>query len=177
MLFASAPVYSQDGEYLFPIKPGEKNLLAGTMGELRSSHYHGGIDIKTEQREGFEVYATQDGYISRIKVSGYGYGNAMYVQHPDGNTSVYGHLQRFLDDVADYVRGQQYEREAFGVDLFPEKEMFPVKKGDVIAISGNSGGSSGPQLHFEIRDKNQRPLNPLTFGFEKEINDNIPPTV
>ncbi|MFA0963746.1 M23 family metallopeptidase [Roseivirga sp. BDSF3-8] len=175
--FCSLNLLAQDGEYLFPIKPGQRNYLAGTMGELRSSHYHGGIDIKTEQREGLDVLATQDGYVSRIKVSGYGYGNALYIKHPDGNTSVYGHLQRFNKEIADYVRQEQYNRESFGVDLFPEKSRFPVKKGEVVAISGNTGGSSGPHLHFEIRDGSQRPLNPLKFGFKNEVKDNTPPTV
>lgn len=162
--------------YTFPISPGSQAFLSGTMGELRSTHFHGGIDIKTEGREGWPIYAISDGYVSRIKISTGGYGHALYVKHTDGNTSVYAHCQRFNDVIEKYVREAQYKAKSYTIELFPEANEFPVSQKEVIAWSGNTGGSSGPHLHFEIRDENQRPLNPLDFSFE-EVKDQIPPTL
>lgn len=141
-------------------------ILAGDYGELRSNHFHSGLDIKTQQREGLPVYAPADGYVSRIKVSHYGYGKALYIQHPNGYTTVYGHLQRYAGEIQKYVKENQYKKETFEIELFPEAVSFPIKKGDLIAYSGNTGGSGGPHLHFEIRDGAQRPMNPLLFGIE-----------
>ncbi|MEL6535029.1 MAG: M23 family metallopeptidase [Bacteroidota bacterium] len=162
--------------YHFPIAPGQQAYLSGTMGELRATHFHAGIDIKTAGREGWPVHITADGFISRIKISTGGYGHALYVQHPDGNTSVYAHLQRFAPEIEQWVRQAQYQKETYVIELFPEAEQFAFEGGEVIAWSGNTGGSSGPHLHFEIRDNYQRPLNPLTFGFD-EVKDQIPPTL
>ena len=170
------PGASCQGGWQFPIRPGQVNLLAGTMGELRGGHFHGGIDIKTEGRRGLPVYATCGGYVSRIKISGGGYGHALYLTHADGSMSVYAHLDRFAEPVASYVRKAQYKQESFTVELFPEKGQFSFAQGQVVGISGNTGGSTGPHLHFEIRDAQQRPLNPLEYNF-KEITDNIPPFV
>lgn len=172
-----SPSHAQNQEkYLFPIRPGEINYLSGSMGELRSNHFHAGIDIKTGGVEGLPVYAAAGGYISRIKVSAVGYGNALYIQHPNGQTTVYAHLLRYGKGVAEYVRQRQYENKSFEIELFPGPEELPVKKGDQIGLSGNSGSSGGPHLHFEIRDQNQDVLNPLHYGFE-EVKDNIPPSV
>ena len=179
LFFNVLVLQAQAGEnpYMFPVRPGQQNYLSGTMGEMRGSHFHGGMDIKTGGRTGLRIYAASDGYVSRIKVDGGGYGNALYVAHPQlGTTTVYGHLKNFNDDIANYVLKEQYKRKRFSVDLFPEKDLFKVKKGDIVAISGNSGSSAGPHLHFEIRDKYQRPINPLGHGFS-EIKDNISPTV
>ncbi len=163
--------------YLFPIRPGQQNFLTGSMGELRRTHFHGGIDIKTGHETGWPVYAAADGYVSRIKVKENGYGNALYITHPElGTTTVYGHLERFSDDVAAFLLSEQYASQQFAVDLFPDKNIFPIKKGELVAYSGNSGSSGGPHLHFEIRDEKQRPINPLYYGF-KEIKDAIAPTV
>jgi hypothetical protein len=173
-------LYSQEvrksGDYYFPVMPKENNYLSGTMGELRSGHFHAGIDIGTSGRSGLPVYATMDGYVSRISVTTGGYGHALYIQHPNGETSVYGHLLRFREDIARYVLEQQYNKHTFSIGLFPEKGMFNIKKGDLIALSGNTGSSQAPHLHFEIRDENQRPLNPLKKGFS-ELNDIVPPSV
>jgi len=179
-LWAQAPSKSEvpkaTGSYIFPIRPGAQNFLSGTMGELRASHFHAGIDIKTQGVQGLEVYASAAGYVSRIKVAQGGYGNALYIQHPNGTTTVYAHLRNYQEDIARYVRQAQYKNQSFAVELFPEQQDFPVKQGAVVGYSGNSGSSGGPHLHFEIRDGNQRPLNPLKQGFT-EIKDNIPPEV
>ncbi len=141
--------------------------LSGTFAELRTNHFHSGIDIKTEGREGQRVVAAADGVVSRIKVSPYGFGNAIYVVHPNGYTTVYAHLQRFNDEIQKFIKDEQYRQESFDVEVFPPASKFPVKKGQLIALSGNSGGSGGPHLHFEIRDtRTEKIINPLLFGFD-----------
>lgn len=157
-------------ELLFPIKPGIPNTLAGTMGELRSSHFHTGIDVRTGGQEGLAVLAADDGYVSRIAVNPGGYGNALYIKHPNGHTTVYAHLKSFNEKIANYVRSEQYKKQKFAVNLFPNASSFKVNRGDEIAISGNSGSSGGPHLHFDVRNRNQDLLNPLHYGF-KEITD------
>lgn len=165
-----------EGSYLFPLEPGTPNLLAGTMGELRSNHFHSGIDVRTNGRIGVPVLSAQQGYVSRVSIGTGGYGNALYITHPNGQTTVYGHLDRFEKRIADYVRNEQYRKKSFDINLFFGPETFKVQKGDTVAFSGNSGGSSGPHLHFDIRDKNNEALNPLLFNFG-EVVDNLPPTV
>jgi len=160
--------------YLFPIKPGVKNTLAGTMGELRSNHFHTGIDIRTEGRTGLAVHSSADGYIMRAVMSTSGYGNALYVKHPNGTITVYAHLEKFKGEIAEYVLNQQYAKKSFEVNLILPKNKFPVKRGEVIALSGNSGSSGGPHLHYDIRDENNNPINPLNYGFS-EIIDRTPP--
>ena len=130
--------------------------LAGNVGEIRSDHFHTGMDIKALQGIGSPVYAVADGYVSRIGVSPTGYGNVLYVTHPNGETSVYGHLNGFAPQIARWVRARQYAKRSFRVDLYPERDQFPVKKGERIAFLGNSGSSGGPHLHFEIRDAPSR---------------------
>lgn len=177
ILFIGLETFAADNPYMFPVRPGEQNYLSGTMGEMRGAHFHAGIDIKTGGVTGKKIYAAADGFVSRIKVAGGGYGNAIYIAHPQlGTTTVYGHLLQYNEEISFYVLKEQYQRKSFSVDLYPEKTVFPVKKGDVIGLSGNSGSSGGPHLHFEIRDDLQRPINPLDFGFS-EIKDNIHPTV
>lgn len=172
---AIAQVAPQRGDFMFPVRPKQENYLAGTMAELRSSHFHSGLDIKTSGITGLPIYAVADGYIQRIRVALGGYGNAIYLVHPEnGTVTVYAHLKSFNEDIAAYVRKQQYAEESFAVDLYPEKNQFLFKKGDVIALSGNSGSSSGPHLHFEVRNLRHRALDPLEYGFE-EIVDKTPP--
>ena len=139
-------------------------LLSGTFGELRSGHFHSGIDIKTGGVTGKNIHSIGDGWVSRVKVSPYGFGNALYITHPEGYTSVYGHLEAFNNDLADYVLEEQYKQKRFSVDIPVPRGEFIFHKGDVIAKSGNSGSSAGPHLHFEIRDAaTQNILNPLRF--------------
>ncbi|MEC8090411.1 MAG: M23 family metallopeptidase [Bacteroidota bacterium] len=151
-------------------------FLSGTFGELRSSNIHAGIDIKTQGREGFPIKAVSDGYVSRIKVSTYGYGKAIYINHFDGNTSVYAHLKKFSSAVVEKVREKQYNTESFEVELFLNREELPVSKNQIIGYSGNTGGSFGPHLHFELRETNtQKPINPLLSYYN--IKDSIRPEI
>ncbi|TWO31476.1 M23 family metallopeptidase [Seonamhaeicola sediminis] len=150
-------------------------ILSGTFAELRSNHFHSGLDIKTQQRVGLNVKAIADGYVSRIKISAYGYGKALYITHPNGYTSVYAHLQKFAPEIEAYVKKHQYKKESYEIEMFPGAETLPVKKGNLVAYSGNSGGSGGPHLHFEIRDNAQRPINPMLFGID--IADSTMPFV
>ncbi len=150
--------------------------LSGTFGELRANHFHSGIDIKTQGVAGKKVYAVADGYVSRIKISPWGYGNAIYIAHPNGYTTVYGHLKNLSGELAVYLKNKQYQRKSFGVDIYLDPGTLPVSKGSVIALSGNSGGSGGPHLHFEIRrTANQQTINPLLFNFD--IKDTRKPTI
>lgn len=178
-LLLSISLIAQDFQgvnYQFPINPGQQNFLAGTVGEIRSSHFHTGIDVKTSGRVGLPIYAVAEGQIARIKVSASGYGNALYLKHPNGTFSVYAHLEAFDPNIAKWVLAEQYKRESFEVDLFPESGQFKFKQGDIIGYSGNSGSSSGPHLHFEIRDANHQPIDVLSLGFS-EISDRLPPVV
>ncbi|MEM9920867.1 MAG: M23 family metallopeptidase [Bacteroidota bacterium] len=154
---------------------GYKMRLSGTFGELRPNHLHAGIDIKAHNgRIGQSLYATADGYVSRIKVQSGGYGNVLYFNHPNGYTSVYAHLHEFPPDIAKYVKEFQYKRKSFEVEIFPEPDRFQFKKGDIVGKLGLSGRSFGPHLHFEIRDtRTEKPINPLLFGLE--VPDNVPP--
>ena len=150
--------------------------LAGSFGEIRGNHFHSGIDFRTNQREGYPVYAVADGYISRLRVQNSGFGQALYINHPNGFTTVYGHLQRFAPKIATVVKNLEYEKKSFEIDEFPDATLIPVHKGEVIAWSGNRGSSGGPHLHFEIRDtKTEETINPQFFGII--IPDNIPPVI
>jgi len=150
--------------------------LAGNFGELRSNHFHSGLDMKTQGKEGFNIYATADGYVSRIKISPWGYGKTIYIDHPNGYTTVYAHLKGFKGKIASETKKYQHQKENWEIDWYPPDTLLKVKKGDKIAISGNTGGSGGPHLHFEIREtETEYPVNPLLFGFE--IKDDIKPII
>jgi murein DD-endopeptidase MepM/ murein hydrolase activator NlpD len=152
--------------------------LSGSFGELRGNHFHSGLDMKTKGVEGLPVYASADGYISRIKISTFGYGKAIYVTHPNGYTSVYGHLQKANGAVQDYIKKKQYQEKNYEIELFLYPSELPVKKGDIIAFSGNSGGSGAPHLHFEFRDtKSEEIINPMHFGMKKIISDERKPII
>lgn len=162
-LFFIAPLLAYPQQYGNPmtIPPA----LSGGFGELRNNHFHSGLDFKTQQVVDKPVLAVEDGYVSRISVAPGGYGLALYIDHPStGHTSVYGHLNSFSKDIAGWVKEQQYQKERFNVTLYPEKGRLPVKKGEQIALSGNTGSSGGPHLHFEIRNtRSEEPLDPLEF--------------
>ena len=150
--------------------------LAGSFGEIRRNHFHSGIDIRTEGVQGKPVYAIADGYVSRVNVSPGGFGKALYITHPNGYTSLYGHLRNYAGAIAAWVKSQQVKKESFAMDVEVPDGTLKVKKGDLIAYSGNSGASGGPHLHFEIRDaRTQEIIDPLDFGFMKA--DGIPPKI
>ena len=165
------------GYFMFPIAPGKPGLLAGSMGELRPNHFHGGLDIKTGGGVNQPVYASADGYVSRLKQSSFGYGNVLYLTHPNGLTTVYGHLNDFRGPVAAELLRRQYEKQSYELEAFFEPGRFPVKRGEVVALSGNTGGSAGPHLHWEVRDAQDRQYNPLQWGGFPEIQDKVAPTL
>lgn len=151
-------------------------ILSGTFGELRPNHFHAGLDIKTQQREGLNVLASADGYISRIRIAHWGYGKALYITHSNGYTTVYGHLQRFSDRIEAYIKKQQYKNESFEIQAYPSASELPITKGEIIALSGRTGGFMGPHLHFEIRDSStEKTINPFLFGIQ--ISDSKRPTI
>src|SRR6185503_13972176 len=151
-------------------------ITAGTFGELRPNHFHSGLDFKTKQTTGFPVHAAQDGYISRLRVEFGGFGNAIYITHPAGYTTVYGHIERFAPALEKAVRQAQYAQQNDLVDFKLDPMQIEVCQGDVIAWSGNAGASAGPHLHFEIRDtKTEETINPQLFGLT--IPDKIPPSL
>lgn len=150
-------------------------VLAGTFGELRNNHFHSGLDIKTQRKTGLPVLAAASGTVTRIKISHYGYGKALYIAHPNGYHTVYAHLQKFCPEIEEYVKKAQYRKESFEIELFPKEGELQVSQGEIVAYSGNTGGSSGPHLHFEIRDKNSRPMNPFLFGIN--VKDTRRPTL
>lgn len=149
-------------------------FLSGSFAELRSNHYHSGIDIKTNEKTGYPVYAVQEGWVSRIKVSPWGFGYAIYINHESGYTSVYAHLDAFNEKISTLILEEQYKKKTFSIDLYFTKNKMPISGSEIIGFTGDSGSSGGPHLHFELRDQaNQKPINPLNFNFD--ILDQIKP--
>ena len=164
ILLVSAQSNLIDTSFRSPI--GIPLNLSGDFGELRSNHFHTGLDIKTNGKTNYKMYAIQDGFVSRINISHWGYGKAIYVDHPNGYTSVYAHLSRFPEKIEKVIREYQYQKQNESVTLLLDSSKIPVTKSEVIAYSGNTGSSSGPHLHFEIREtKSEKPVNPLLFNF------------
>jgi len=142
-------------------------ILSGNFGESRTNHFHSGIDIKTQSKQGLNIINSANGFVSRIKISHGGFGKALYIDHENGFTTVYGHLKKFNNEIEDYIKKVQYRRQSYEVDIYLNKNNIKLKKNQIIAYSGNTGSSSGPHLHYEIRNtSNQKPLNPLLFGME-----------
>src|SRR5829696_670525 len=150
--------------------------LVANFGELRTNHWHMGLDIRTQQRENLPVYAAADGYVSRIVVEPGGFGQAIYIAHPNGFTTLYAHMNAFYPALQQRVKDEQYRKESWKINLSFSPDQFPLDKADYIGLSGNTGGSAGPHVHFEIRDtKTEKVLNPLLFGFP--VSDAVPPSV
>ena len=159
------------GDYIYPIR-GVAGLYSANFGEMRPGHFHGGIDIKTDGGEGKPLVAVADGYVSRVSVSPSGYGRAIYLTLGNGTTAVYGHLQRFRKDIEERVREERHARRSNSVNLWFGPDTWPVKQGDVIGYSGNSGSSMGPHLHYELRDtRTQRLYNVVSAGIIRPHDD------
>ena len=162
------------GYFMFPIQPGKQASLSGGFGDLRTNHFHAGLDIRTGAVEGYNVYAAADGYISRIRVMRGGYGNVLYITHPNGYTTVYGHLKNYNTVIEEYLRTREYNQKVWELELTPAPNELKVRKGEIVAISGNTGASGGPHLHFEIRDALENAINPLKFGFPEIVDSQAP---
>jgi murein DD-endopeptidase MepM/ murein hydrolase activator NlpD len=165
----------EKGYFRSPVKPGGRNFLAGNFAELRPNHFHTGLDYKFGGTEGEPILAAADGWIQRIKISSFGYGNVIYIRHPNGKITLYGHLRNFNPKITQFMRKKMYEAQLNELEVTLNPGELPVKKGEQIANGGNTGNSGGPHLHFEIRDSLDRAMDPLLFGFP-EILDNIAPT-
>ena len=151
-------------------------ILSGTFGELRPNHFHAGIDIKTQGIEGLNVYSIADGYISRIQITHGGNGKALYIKHDNGQSSVYAHLKKFSKKIEKIVKKVQYSKESYTVKIFPKKNEYRITAKEIIGLSGNTGRSTGPHLHYELRDNKDRPINPMKYKFYK-VKDTIPPVI
>ena len=152
--------------------------LSGNFGELRPNHFHAGFDFKTQQKEGLKVYASAEGYVSRIKISTFGNGKTIYITHPNGYTTVYAHLQKAVGPIQDFIRTTHYKEQSFEIEMYLKPGEIPIKKGEWIAVSGNTGASEGPHLHYEIRDsKTEFIINPMLFGFDSGFRDTKKPVI
>ncbi len=152
--------------------------LSGNFGELRPNHFHAGFDFKTQQKEGLKVYASAEGYVSRIKISTFGNGKTIYITHPNGYTTVYAHLQKAVGPIQDFITNTHYKEQSFEIEMYLKPGEIPIKKGEWIAVSGNTGASEGPHLHYEIRDsKTEFIINPMLFGFDSGFRDTKKPVI
>jgi len=177
-LVFSTSIFAQEvvqNYYKSPVRPGDRNYLSGNFAELRPNHFHAGLDFKFGGQSGEPIFAAADGWVHRIKISTFGYGNVIYLKHPNGQITVYGHLRNFNDKLTKYMLTKMYEAEQNSLEVYPEPGELPVKQGEQIANGGNTGSSGGPHLHFEIRDSLDRAMDPLLFGFP-EIVDQTAPT-
>jgi murein DD-endopeptidase MepM/ murein hydrolase activator NlpD len=170
-LHAQSPAYPK-GYFMYPLAIPPK--LNANFGEMRPNHFHMGLDLYTEKRENLPIYAAAEGHVARVKIEPGGFGRAIYLDHPNGYTTLYAHMNDFMPELEKYLKAWQYEKQSWMADLEIPPGVFPVKKGQFIGYSGNTGGSQGPHVHFEIRETaTDKCLNPLLFGFN--IPDNVPP--
>ena len=170
--------WSQESDsYVFPLRPGKPNHRSAGFGELRDAHFHAGLDLRTGRQTGWNVHAVASGYVSRIKIQRLGYGRAVYVRHSNGYVSVYAHLEAFAPPIERWLLEQQYALQRSVIDLRPMPWQFAVAKGEIIGLSGNTGGSTGPHLHFELRNAAQQAIDPLRLIHFDEIKDKTPPVV
>lgn len=176
LLFLLLPFLLSAQDYLFPVKPGKRNFLAGNFSEIRPNHFHSGIDVKIGGVDGEPILSIADGYVYRVKLSTHGYGNVVYIKHPNGQSSVYAHLRNFSPKIHLYVKKEIYKAKKNELELFPEAGLISVLRGEVIGNGGNTGSSGGPHLHFEIRDSLDRAIDPFSFNF-REIMDSTPPVL
>jgi len=159
--------------FIWPID--SPRIITGNYGELRPNHFHAGIDFSTRGQVNLQVYSVAAGYVSRIRVSATGYGKSVYITHPNGKVSLYAHLNAFSLKIADVVKKEQFAKQSYEVEIFPKRNEITVRSNEIIGLSGNTGGSTGPHLHFEIRgEKSETPLNPLTFF---KISDREKPVI
>ena len=176
--FSIAQLFSQKNypKFYFQWPVGARVGVVANFGELRNNHYHMGLDIRTDQKVNVPVYAAADGYVAKVKIEPFGFGRCIYINHPNGYTTLYAHLNNFTPALEKYISELQYGLKRWNVFVDIPPTAFPVKKGDFIAFSGSTGGSQGPHVHFEIRDtKTDKVLNPMLFGMP--VPDNVPPVV
>ena len=165
--------YETKSQYAWPI---DSNLqIVSNYGEIRSNHFHSGIDFSTNGTLNKKLHAIESGFISRIKVSSGGYGNAIYITHPNDKVSVYAHLNSYSFKISEFVKKEQYIKKSFEVEIFPKPNTFLIEKNELIGFSGSTGNSTGPHLHFEIREElSELPINPLQFY---KTNDKSAPVI
>lgn len=177
LCFAAAGQSAETAQDYYRVPMDIPLLPSANFAETRPNHLHSGVDIKTQGAEGQPIHSAADGYVSRIGIAPWGYGRVLYIAHPNGTTTVYAHMQKFIPAIEAYVDGERYRRRIHNVDLYPAADKFPVKRGMLIGYSGNSGSSGGPHLHFEVRETaSQRPVNVLARGYLK-MKDDIPPRI
>ncbi len=174
LIFFSSTFFSQNNcSFIFPLDSPYN--FSANYGELRPNHFHAGLDFTTGGQINMPVYAVEEGYVSRIKISPTGYGKCVYITHPNGKVSVYAHLNAFALKIDKIVKQEQYAQQSYEIEIFPKLNILSVRKNEIIAMSGNTGGSTGPHLHFEIRDaKTEVPYNPLLY---LKIRDKVKPVV
>lgn len=169
LIIITSMILGQD--YVWPTRTGKQ--LTSNFGEFRDNHFHVGIDIRTNSSVGHPLYAVHDGYIHRIATNFKGYGKVLYLKINDNRIAVYGHLDKFTEQIENRLFELQDDKQSYFVNKYFTQDEYPIKRGEIIGFSGNSGGSRGPHLHFELRNENDQPLNPMIYGFP--LADNVPP--
>ncbi|MEE9189862.1 MAG: M23 family metallopeptidase [Candidatus Neomarinimicrobiota bacterium] len=170
-LMTAAVSFGQN--FVWPVPTGTS--LSSNFGEFRPAHFHMGIDIRTNQTEGHPVYAIESGFISRMSTNYSGYGKALYLTTNEGRKTLYGHLSKYSPTLDSLLHSIQLNQQSYRINEYFDPGTIPVKRGDIIGYSGNTGGSFGPHLHFELRNLMDQPLNPLVYGYQ--LKDSTPPVI